>query len=79
MIKRPGVDGQGGGIGQCAIAAGDRPSACDGRSVDVISPASARTAVDGEGGVAGDVSNGVIELVEGLSGVGLGVAGSDGS
>ena len=59
------------------IGAGDRPGAGSGRSIDVGDPTAACANIYREYGAGGDIGDGVIELVDGLRGVGLGVPGND--
>ncbi len=79
VVQRAGIDRQGGSIDESAVVAGDGPGAGLLREIDIGDPAAACGGVYGENGCSGDVGDRVVELVEGLSSIGLGVAGSDGS
>ena len=78
VVQRSGDDGQAGGIRESDAVAGYCPDTGLGRSIDIGGPVTACARIYREYGAAGDIGDGVIELVERPSRIGLAVAGGDG-
>ena len=79
MVQGPGVDSQAGSIRESQVDAGDRPGAGLGRGIEIGGPDATSAGVYGENRASCNTGDEVVELVEGLSRIGLGAASNDGS